>query len=337
MSALPANPASVLLLALFLAVPALSAEPGTGTVRFEPQGDEKAGVPERYRLDACTFDYTLSPRFELKTIGVEVFDLTFPSPVKSGIPENDTVHAEYFRPKGKGPFPAVIVLDILDGAALVSRTQAVWLSQHGVAALCVYMAHYGPRKSLKNKARLLSTDIPHTIEAIRQTVLDCRCATAWLAARPEVDANRLGLIGTSLGSLVGTNVAAGEPRLRNVCLLLPGGGLVDAFYDHPLAAPYRPVVNVLGGKETMKRIIAPVDPITYGPLLKQRNLLMIAASRDDIIPPSAATALWAASGKPQIIWYDTTHVGLGLHLVPALVALTAHVKGEPLIPGDPRP
>src|SRR5262249_17998028 len=160
--------------------------------------------------------------------GVDVYDLTFLSPVKSGIPENDTVHAEYYVPKGQsGRVPAVIVLDILDGAAVIARGQAVWLAQHGGASLFVYMAHYGPGRPPGSKAGLLSRNIPQTLEAIRQTVLDCRFATAWLATRPEVDPDRLGLVGTSLGSLVGANAAAGEPHLKNVCLLLTGGGLVD--------------------------------------------------------------------------------------------------------------
>src|SRR5207244_5155587 len=114
--------------------------------------------------------------------------------------------------------PAVIVLDILDGAAVVARGEAVWLAQHGVASLFVHMAHYGPRRPPGSKVRLLSPNIEQTMAAIRQTVLDCRCATAWLANRPEIDANRLGLVGTSLGSLIGANVAAAEPRLKNVCL-----------------------------------------------------------------------------------------------------------------------
>jgi hypothetical protein len=87
-------------------------------------------------------------------------------------------------------------------------------------------------------------------------------------------------------------------------------------------------VKLIGGKEGAKKLIAPVDPITYGPNLKNRNLLMIAASHDDVIPPSAATALWEASGKQKILWFDTNHVGLGFHIIPALSAVTAHVKGE---------
>lgn len=172
----------------------------------------------------------------------------------------------------------------------------------------------------------MSTNVEQTLAGIRQTVLDCRAAAAWLAARPDVDADRLGLVGTSLGSIVGANVAAAEPRLKNVCLLLPGGGLVDAFYDHPAAKPYTGVIDLLGGKDGLRRLIAPADPLTYAPQLRQRNLLMVAASRDDVLPPSAAKALWEASGRQQILWVDSTHVGAVAHIVPAMKAITEHVS-----------
>ena len=80
-----------------------------------------------------------------------------------------------------------------------------------------------------------------------------------------------------------------EPRFSRVAILLGGGGLVDAFYDHPQAAPYRKLWELLGGtKEQVKQAIAPVDPITWPANLKGRQVLMIAAKRDEIVPPSAA-------------------------------------------------
>lgn len=321
---------SALVILVAVAPQGLAAGPGAGTVRFDPAGDDRGLVPERYRMPAQSFDFTLTPRHDLRTCEVEVYDLSFPTALKSGIPENDTVRAEYFVPKGGSRLPAVILLDILDGATVIPRGQAIWLAQHGVASLFVYMAHYGPRRAPGSPIRLLSPNIPRTIEGIRQTALDCRFATAWLASRPEIDPERLGLIGTSLGSLVGSNVVGAEPRLKNIALLLPGGGLVDAYYDHPAARDYKPYIEAIGGKRTLKALIAPIDPITYAPQLKTRNLFIIAASRDDIIPPSAATALWAASGKQKIVWVDSTHVGAAAYSLMALRTCTAHVKGEPV-------
>jgi dienelactone hydrolase len=299
-----------------------------GTISIDPSADEKAGVAERYRLPAFTFDYKLTLRHDLHYSGVKVYDLSFPSPVKSEVPENNTVYAELFLPPGAGPFPAAVVLDILQGNALVSRGEAMFLAQHGVAGLVVYMAHYGPRRPPGSTARLLSMNIPHTMGAVRQTVLDVRCAVAWLASRPGIDANKLGIVGTSLGSFLSAITAANEPRLKSVCLMLTGGGLVDAYYDHPLAKPYTPWIDLLGGRTAMKLLIAPVDPLTYAKQLKTKNLLMICASRDDIVPPKAATRLWEATGKQKILWVPATHVGAGLYALPVLEAMTAHLGGD---------
>ncbi len=325
---------SALLLPTLLGLPAPAAEPVadrsiSSECRFDPADDASWGVPDLYRMPTRTFECKLTPRFTLRHVGVEVYNLTFPSPVKSSVLENDTVYAEYFVPIGASPgakVPGVLVLDILDGAAVVSRGEAVWLAQNGVASLFVYMAHYGPRRPAGSRVRMLSANVEQSLAAIRQTVLDCRCATAWLASRPEVDATRLGLVGTSLGSLIGANVAAAEPKLKNVCLLLPAGGLVDAFYDHPKAKPYLPVLDLLGGKDGLKKLIAPADPLTYAPQLKRKNLLLIAASRDDVLPPKSAEALWEATGKQKIVWFDSTHVGAAVYAIPALKAVTEHVK-----------
>lgn len=323
----PAPGVAALCLMCMIPTAAPATDVARGTVRVDTSDDAKNDVPDRYRLPATSFEFTLTPRFELRHSGVDVYDLTFPSPVKSAIPENNTVHAEYYVPQGvTGKVPAVIVLDILDGAAVIARGQAVWLAQNGVAALFVHMAHYGPRRPPGSKVRLLSTDVEGTKEAIRQTVLDCRCAAAWLAARPEIDADRLGVVGTSLGSFIGANVAAAEPRIKNVCLLLGGGNLVESFLDHPKAKPYAAAIDLLGGKDALQKMVAPVDPVTYAPQLKKKNLLLMAASRDDVVPPKAAVALWEATGKQKIVWFDATHVGAAVYMLPALQGIAEHVK-----------
>ena len=326
---------SLIVLALVFAAPQVSGAdpsaasiPTTGTVRFDSKGDENVNIADRYRMSDYTFEYKLTLRHNFHYSGVRVYNLSFPSPIKSEVPENNTVYAEFFLPPGEGPFPAAVVLDILQGNALVSRGQAMWLAQHGVAGLVVYMAHYGPRRPAGSSARLLSMNIPHSLDAIKQTVLDVRCAVAWLASRKEIDGNKLGIVGTSLGSFISAIVAGNEPRLKNVCLMLTGGGLVDAYYNHPLAKQYTPLVDLVGGKMTLKLLIAPVDPLTYAKQLKGKNLLMICASRDDIVPPQAATRLWEATGKQKIIWVDSTHVGAALYTMTALRAMSDHLRGE---------
>jgi len=313
---------------VLLAAATVRAEVEKGTVRYRPAGDEK-NIPERYRLEARSFDYQLAFRHDLPGCDVSLYDLRFPTALPSKHVENNTVYAEYYRPRGKGPFPCVIVLDITGGNQLISRVFATHLAQRGVAGLFVQMAYYGPRRPPNSKLKLLSTDINHTLTAIRQTVLDLRFATAWMASRAEIDSNRLGILGTSLGSFMGSLTAEMEPRLKRVGVLLGGGGLVDAYYDHPQARPYRLVYEALGGtKAQVARVLAPVDPLTYAANLRDRKVLILAGKRDEIVPPKMAEALWKASGEQKIVWYDCTHHGAVKYIVPAMGHVVKHFGAE---------
>ncbi len=60
---------------------------------------------------------------------------------------------------------------------------------------------------------MLSEDPRETVAGMTQAVLDIRRATAWLAARDEVDDDRLGITGISLGGVMSPLAASGEPRL----------------------------------------------------------------------------------------------------------------------------
>jgi dienelactone hydrolase len=303
-------------------------EPEKGSFRFCPVGDP-GNVPEQYRLDERTFDYELTHKVDLVSAEVRLCRLTFPSPVTSPHAENNTVYAEYYRPLAQGRFPAVIVLDITAGDQGLSRRISTYLAQNGVCALFVQMAYYGPRRPPGSRLRLLTTNIDHSLAAVRQTVLDLRVAAAWLASRPEVDSRRLGIMGTSLGSFLAALTAEMEPRLGRLAVLLGGGGLVDAYYDHPRAEPYRKVYEALGGsKEKLTALLAPADPLTCAVNLKERRVLLLAGKRDEIVPPKMAVALWKASGQQKIVWFDCTHYGAVLYIAPALRHVLDHFTAE---------
>jgi hypothetical protein len=120
-----------------------------------------------------------------------------------------------------------------------------------------------------------------------------------------------------------------EPKLLRVAVLLGGGGLVDAYYDDPRAANFRKLWEALGGtKEKLAQLIAPADPITCAANLKDRRVLILAGKRDDIVPPKAAEALWQATGRQKIIWYDCTHYGAVVYFLPAMRHIVQHFTEE---------
>src|SRR5437868_386987 len=157
-----------------------------GTVQFVATGAETE-IAERFRLADHSFAWQ-AQRMRTVTPTLEVWDVTFPSPVTTPEEANNTVHCEYYRPRREGPRPAVIVLHILGGDFPLSRLFCNALAQHGVAALFVKMPYYGPRRDGQSSRRMISPDPRETVAGMTQAVLDIRRATAWLAGRPEIDA-----------------------------------------------------------------------------------------------------------------------------------------------------
>ena len=293
-----------------------------GTVTFEPAANESE-LADRFRLQRHTFDYHLHPLPDIAKF-IQISDLTFPSAMKTDEPRNNTVHCEYYCPKGKGPFPAVIVLHILGGDFPLSRLFADNLAQHGVAALFLKMPYYGPRRSPQSRRRMISDRPRETVEGMTQAVLDVRRATAWLAARNEVDHNRLGIMGISLGGITSALAATAEPRLRNVCLLLAGGDVAEVTWTSRETRKLREQFVAAGGtKEELVRWLKKVDPVSYADQIRNsgRRILMVNATDDEVVPRHCTMALWRSFGKPPIEWYSGGHYSVARHLLSILMKM----------------
>jgi dienelactone hydrolase len=250
---------------------------------------------------------------------IEVWDVTFPSPVVTQQASNNTVHCEYYQPRSQGKHAAVIVLHILGGDFPLSRLFCNRLAQQGVAALFVKMPYYGPRRDPASKRRMVSTDPRETVEGMTQAILDIRRATAWLAAREEVDAERIGVFGISLGGITGALAATAEPRIHNVCLLLAGGDIGRVSWESREVSKVREAWLAGGGtKEQFMELMKRVDPVTYGAGARGKRILLLNAKDDEVIPKECTLSLWRAFGEPKIVWYSGGHYSVIWHLPRAL-------------------
>jgi dienelactone hydrolase len=292
----------------------------TGHATFRP-GPAEAEVPAAFRMAGATFAY--EEQLLRVTPNYKVSAVRFPSPIITGDIENNTVHAEYFRPTRPGKRPAVVVLHILGADFALSRYLAARLADRGVAALFVKLPYYGERRPLGElpggNKRFLSTDIERSVASMKQGVLDVRRAAAWLADRPEVDATKLGVTGISLGGIISALAAALDPTLNRAALLLAGGDLSEILWSMPEGARYRKLwVDSGRTREDLRILVTPLDPLTYAARLKGKRLMMIAGNIDEVIPPASARALWIAAGKPPITWYDCGHYSSAGFLLPAI-------------------
>lgn len=324
---------AVCLTAIWFTAPLVASEPTVirGEVAYKPAADE-AGIPERFRLAEHSF------RYQAQSLGIgsptlEVWDVTFPSPVKSPHERNNTVHCEFYEPRGEAQAkaPAVIVLHILGGDFALSRLFCNALAQHGVAALFVKMPYYGPRREPTSHQRMIMPDPNETVAGMTQAILDIRRATAWLAARDDIDSQRLGIFGISLGGITSALAATAEPRLQNVCLLLAGGDvgkIAVQAWELPEARPIRNAWIEKGGtRDEFAAVLKTVDPVSYAANVRGKRILMLNAESDEIIPRVCTESLWESFGRPPIVWYEGGHYSVVWHLFKAIHQVT-HFFGE---------
>ncbi|HSG70007.1 MAG TPA: alpha/beta hydrolase family protein [Planctomycetaceae bacterium] len=296
--------------------------PETGRAEFVPGMGERK-TPQPFRLKQHEFEY--QAKEYIVQDSVKVFKVTFPSPVRTDIEVNNTVHGEYFLPAGEGPFPGVIVLHILGGEFPLSELVANSLAQKGVAALFLKMPYYGERRDKNSRRRMISQDPDEIISGMTQGVLDIRRGAAWLRSRPEIDPDRLGVTGISLGGIMSALSAPAEPSFKKVAIYLGGGNLPELLWerDDPKVDQFRRDWIMRGGsKQSFLNKMGVIDPARYGKLLSDRDVLMVAAKHDEIIPPAATNALWNSIGtKPELIWLDSGHITAARYIFGELVRL----------------
>ncbi|MBI2875462.1 MAG: prolyl oligopeptidase family serine peptidase [Candidatus Tectomicrobia bacterium] len=234
-----------------------------------------------------------------------IFRITFPS--WPGLPEQEEqVVAYYYRPRGKGPRPAIVLLPIYDGTYLLERYLANYLTRHGFAVL---------RFERSRKMLQAQKGIAYTREAMRQTVIDIRRGVDWLVEQPHIDPQRLGILGTSFGSVVAALVAEADPRIKAAVLFLGGGdlGLLFCRSGEKEIIRFRERVMALNGygPEEFCRIFSAamreVDPLTHASRLDPARTLMINADWDQVVVPECTKRLWEASGRPRRILLAAGH------------------------------
>lgn len=299
-----------------------------GRFSFEPVDENR--VPAPFRLEARKDIEFLQTSVPTTASGFSISEIRFPSPVVTPHPANNTVHCEYFCPSGENKRPGVVVLHILGGDFELARLFCRGLATRGCSALFLKMPYYGPRREPGVAARMVSRDPHQTVLGMTQAVKDVRYAAAWLNCRPEIDSQQLGIMGISLGGITGALALTAEPRLQNACLLLAGGDVGKVAWESKELRELREGWEANGGtKETFMTLMKTVDPATYGENVRDRKVLMLNASHDEVVPPDCTRALWQAFGKPPIIWWDAGHYSAGRFIFDGLDKTTKFFASAP--------
>ncbi|MFW5879074.1 MAG: hypothetical protein ACOCVR_04565, partial [Myxococcota bacterium] len=157
-----------------------------------------------------------------------------------------------------------------------------------------------------------------------QTALDRQQAMALLLSDPDIDGDgngdldteRVGYWGSSLGGLIGTIQSALSDRLETVVLTIAGGNLIEfALGGQASVLVQALLLEMLDDDEAaLQRVLLvaqsmadPADPAVFGAHVREERLIgdeaphlfMPVALHDDIVPPATGRALARALALPH--------------------------------------
>ena len=200
-------------------------------------------------------------------------------------------------PSDSEPSPVVILLHGVGDRKTVDYIEAGhdYFVKSGYAVLRLDVANHGDRKEHDYDFDLVDGYRYWTRDIITQTVFDLRRSIDFLNTRKEVDHNRIGFFGISLGGIIGTIFCGVDERVKIPVIALAGGNLslmfgMDAF------------------TEETKDFFSIIDPINFVEQISPRPFLMINSENDEIIAPLTSKLLFKKADEPKkIIWYPSKH------------------------------
>ncbi len=205
--------------------------------------------------------------------------VTFPTARPTPHHENDLVTTRFFPARtDDGRRRAVLVLPQWnsDGDGHVGLCQL--LTRFGMAALRLSLPYHDRRMpaELTRADFIVSANIVRTLEVCRQAVLDARRAIAWLAREGF---ERIGILGTSLGSCLAMLTACHEPLVRAQALNHISPYFADVVWRGLSTRHVRAGLDGHVTLDELRQLWMPISPEHYLPTLRgttKKTLLVYA-------------------------------------------------------------
>jgi dienelactone hydrolase len=295
---------------------------GTSFLVPHANGDDPRAILAAYADDALARSnefYALPPVKDFRLDGQQ---LTWTSAIETPTPENNTAHARFFREstitgKENDTRRAVVILPEWNAQPHSHVQLCHILTRFGIAALRLTLPYHGSRRppELERADHLVSSNIGRTLQSMRQAVLDTRAAVRWLH---EQGYERIGIMGTSIGSCIGFLALVHEPLVRTGVFNHVSGYVADVAWRGISTAHVRAGFADSVTLDELRHYWSPISPLAYSEKLKSlvpRPIRFIAARYDLTFPADlsrdAIEGVRRAGHPLDAVWLRCGHYTLG--------------------------
>ncbi len=222
----------------------------------------------------------------------EAGTLSFPSALVTPHPDNNTVVGRWFpskqdagsgRSRSRTRGSAVIVLPQWNSDAEGHIGLSRLLARFGISALRLSLPYHDTRMppELTRADYIVSSNIVRTMQVCRQAVLDARRAVAWLS---QQGFERIGILGTSLGSCLSLLTAAHEPMIRAQALNHVSPWFADVVWRGLSTRHVRASLDGVIDLEQLRHVWRPISPFSYLDRVRDTRTLLVYARYDLTFP-----------------------------------------------------
>lgn len=205
--------------------------------------------------------------------------LTFTSQVASPWANNNLVHARFFRARGNGP--AVVLLPNWNAKWHGQVNLCRWLNKLGISVLRLSLPYHDYRVAPGHERadQLVGSNVGLTIQATRQAITDTRRCLLWLGQQGY---GKLGLVGTSIGSAIGSITMAHDQTARAGAFLHVSTYFADVVRTGMNTSHVWEGLHTKVTEDELRRYWTPISPVPYMDRLRGtgQRMLMISGRYD---------------------------------------------------------
>jgi hypothetical protein len=270
-----------------------------------------------------TTDYEFTPAAATLQREGEAGTLRFPSALVTPHPENNIVSGRWFPAAGEAPAGvrsksrgrAVVVLPQWNSDAEGHIGLSRLLARFNVSALRLSLPYHDARMppELTRADYIVSSNVVRTVQVCRQAVLDARRAVAWLA---DQGYERIGILGTSLGSCLAMLTSAHEPLIRAQALNHVSPWFADVVWRGLSTRHVRQGLDGHIDLDTLRDLWRPISPWSYLDRVANTRTLLVYARYDLTFPVDLSVRLveeWRRRGLPhEVVAMRCGHYSIGM-------------------------